>query len=169
MESAWRWTSPTRATRGGYGLSDLQRLVLEETDIPSYEDADDQDTLIETLSAARRLRTQLALETEALVVEARSRGVTWHQVAVALECSPQAAQKKYKAGLSAEGRARLDSLISRETFHAELSLRHGHSAMEFHDGTVIPALTEEETDRLVAFLDDQEELDTPSVPVARTE
>ena len=109
MESAWRWTSPTRTTRGGYGLSDLQRLVSEETDIPNFEDANDQNTLIETLSAARRLRTELALETEALVAEARWRGVTWYQIAVALRCSPQAAQKKYKAGLSAEGRARLNS------------------------------------------------------------
>lgn len=42
---------------------------------------------------------------------------------------------------------------------AEWNLRHGHSPVRFRDGTVVPALTEEETDALIAFLDDQEGLD----------
>jgi hypothetical protein len=133
-------------------------MIIDRTD-PNHVAPEDLDLLMECLIAARSLREELALEIEALVAEARLRGATWHQVGIGLECSPQAAQKKFKSGLSPEGRARLEAIIENEILDAEWQLRYSHSPVQLADGVTLPALSDEETDRLMAFLEDQEALD----------
>lgn len=151
MTKPWKWLSITRPYWHSPNLTPNTKNArhaiddsLEDHDAILYPGCDRATVLLEAIQTVERLRAQLAEELPLLVHEARAEGASWGQIAKHLGSSRQAAHQRFGAELSPEQLIKLDDQLTAARRWAKSVLRYAE---------------DDEFERALTFLEEQEELD----------